>query len=450
MTQRLFGTDGLRGQGNIYPMTPEIALKLGLAAGQYFRNGSKHHRVVIGKDTRLSGYVFETALTSGLCANGMDVFLVGPMPTPAISFLTRSMRADLGVVISASHNPFMDNGIKFFNHDGFKLPDDVEDEISALVLAENPQWDYPAPENIGRAHRMEDARGRYIVYLKNSFSHQLTLDGMKIVLDCANGAAYGVAPYVFEELGAEVIKVGMKPDGLNINHQCGSLYPSVISNIVIDEGADIGIALDGDADRLIVCDEKGRILDGDQIMALSALQLLEKGNLPKNMLVSTVMSNMALEIFMQEQGGQLLRTAVGDRYVVEAMRREGAMLGGEQSGHLIFMEHSTTGDGLLAALQLLRIMCEKEKPLSELAGLLEPFPQVLKNVHVERKIPFEKAPEVQAAVKKVEDALVGKGRVLLRYSGTEAVCRVMVEGPDIDKVELYANDIVEACEKFLK
>jgi phosphoglucosamine mutase len=450
MKQRLFGTDGLRGQGNIFPMTPEIALRLGLAAGQYFRNGSGRHRVVIGKDTRLSGYVFETALTSGLCANGMDVFLVGPLPTPAISFLTRNMRADLGVVISASHNPFMDNGIKFFDREGFKLPDEAEDEISELVLAKNPQWDYPAPEKIGRAHRIEDARGRYIVYLKNSFSPKLTLDGFKVVLDCANGAAYGVAPLVFEELGAKVVKVGMKPDGLNINHKCGSLYPEVISNIVMDEGADIGIALDGDADRLIVCDEKGRILDGDQIMALSALELMEKGRLHKNMLVSTVMSNMALELFMQDHGGTLLRTAVGDRYVVEAMRREGAMLGGEQSGHLIFMEHSTTGDGLLAALQLLRIMREKEKPLSELAGLLEPFPQVLRNVHVERKIPFEQAPGLQAEVARVEKALYGKGRVLLRYSGTEAVCRVMVEGPDTDKVELYVSELVAACEKFLR
>ncbi|MBC18098.1 MAG: phosphoglucosamine mutase [Desulfovibrio sp.] len=450
MTQRLFGTDGLRGQGNIYPMTPEIALKLGLAAGQYFRNGSKKHRVVIGKDTRLSGYVFETALTSGLCANGMDVFLVGPMPTPAISFLTQSMRADLGVVISASHNPFMDNGIKFFDRNGFKLPDAVEDEISELVLAQDPQWDYPAHESIGRAHRIEDARGRYIVYLKNSFSKDLTLDGVKIVLDCANGAAYGCAPYVFEELGAEVIKVGMNPNGLNINEKCGSLYPEVISNIVVEEGADIGIALDGDADRLIVCDEKGKVLDGDQIMALSALELMEKNALPKNMLVATVMSNMALEIFMKEQGGQLLRTAVGDRYVVEAMRQHGATLGGEQSGHLIFMDHSTTGDGLLAALQLLRIMREKERPLSELAGLLEPFPQVLKNVHVKRKIPFEDAPAVQDAVRKVEEAMAGKGRVLLRYSGTEAVCRVMVEGPDLDKVEMYTNDIIEVCEEYLK
>lgn len=450
MKQRLFGTDGLRGQGNIFPMTPEIALRLGLAAGQYFRNGSKRHRVVIGKDTRLSGYVFETALTSGLCANGMDVFLVGPMPTPAISFLTRNMRADLGVVISASHNPFMDNGIKFFDRDGFKLPDEVEDEISDLVLDDKTRWDYPPAEDVGRAHRINDARGRYIVYLKNSFSPRLTLDGMKIVLDCAHGAAYGVAPDVLEELGAEVIPVGVSPDGLNINRKCGSLYPEVIARMTAEEGADMGIALDGDADRLIVCDEKGRILDGDQIMALCALELMEKGRLPGNTLVATVMSNMALELFMKDNGGRLLRTDVGDRYVVEAMRREGCMLGGEQSGHLIFMDHSTTGDGLLAALQLLRIMRERERPLSELAGLLEPFPQVLRNVHVKRKIPFDQAPEVQEAVRRVETALKGKGRVLLRYSGTEAVCRVMVEGPDAGEVELYTEDIVKACEKHLK
>ncbi|BDQ33107.1 phosphoglucosamine mutase [Pseudodesulfovibrio portus] len=450
MNQRLFGTDGLRGQGNIFPMTPEIALRLGLAAGQYFRNGGKKHRVVIGKDTRLSGYVFETALTSGLCANGMDVFLVGPLPTPAISFLTRNMRADLGVVISASHNPFMDNGIKFFDSNGFKLPDEVEDEISELVMNDRTKWDYPAAEQVGRAFRITDATGRYIVYLKNSFSPNLTLDGMRIVLDCAHGAAYGVAPKVLEELGAEVVRIGVEPDGLNINQKCGSLYPEVIAQAVRDVNADMGIALDGDADRLIVCDENGRILDGDQIMALCAMEMMEQGKLPKNMLVATVMSNMALELFMKDKGGVLLRTDVGDRYVVEAMRREGATLGGEQSGHLIFMEHSTTGDGLLAALQLLRLMREKERPLSELAGLLEPFPQLLKNVHVKRKIPFEDAPEVQKAVKKVEDALGGKGRVLLRYSGTEPVCRVMVEGPDCDKVELYTGDIVEACEKYLK
>jgi len=450
MNQRLFGTDGLRGQVNIFPMTPEVALRLGLAAGQYFRNGKKCHRVVIGKDTRLSGYVFEAALTSGFCANGMDVFLVGPMPTPAIAFLTRNMRADLGVVISASHNPFMDNGIKFFDRHGFKLADEVEDEISELVLSGNSDWEYPQSENIGRAYRINDARGRYIVYLKSSFSHQLTLDGLKIVLDCANGAAYGVAPDVLEELGAKVIRVGVEPDGVNINRQCGSMYPEVIARNVVEHGADIGLALDGDADRLIVCDEKGRILDGDQIMAISALEMMEQGRLPGGMLVSTVMSNMALELFMQENGGTLLRTPVGDRYVVEAMRREGAMLGGEQSGHLIFMEQGTTGDGLLAALQLLRIMCEKQQPLSQLAHLLEPFPQVLENVHVERKIPFEQAPKVVEAVQKVERELKGKGRVLLRYSGTEAVARVMVEGPDHDKVKQYTDDLVDVLEKHLR
>lgn len=450
MNQRLFGTDGLRGQVNIFPMTPEIALRLGLAAGQYFRNGNKRHRVVIGKDTRLSGYVFETALTSGFCANGMDVFLAGPMPTPAISFLTRNMRADLGVVISASHNPFMDNGIKFFDSNGFKLPDEVENQIADLVMSGDSEWDYPDPERIGRAHRINDARGRYIVYLKNCFSQTMTLDGMKIVLDCANGAAYGVAPYVFEELGATVVKVGMEPDGKNINRQCGSLYPEVISRKVREVGADVGLALDGDADRLIVCDEKGHVLDGDQIMAISALEMMEKGTLPKGMLVSTVMSNMALELFMKEKGGTLLRAPVGDRYVVEAMRREGAMLGGEQSGHLIYMDHSTTGDGLLAALQLLRIMCEKKQPMSALSNLLQPFPQVLKNVHVERKIPFEQAPKVMEAVSKVEKALEGKGRVLLRYSGTEAVARVMVEGPDPDKVEQYVDDLVGTLEQHLR
>lgn len=302
MTKRLFGTDGLRGQVNIYPMTAEIALKLGQAAGQYFRNGSKRHKVIIGKDTRLSGYVFENALTAGLCAAGMDVYLVGPMPTPAIAFLTRNMRADLGVVISASHNTFSDNGIKFFDKNGFKLPDSVENEIADLVLATDPRWDYPEPENVGRAKRLVDAMGRYIVYLKHSFPQHLTLDGMKIVLDCANGAAYSVAPTILRELGAEVITIGVKPDGLNINDKCGSLYPQVISNIVVDEGADIGLALDGDADRLIVVDEMGRILDGDQIMALCAKDLMDQGKLAANTLVATVMSNMALEIFMQEQG----------------------------------------------------------------------------------------------------------------------------------------------------
>jgi len=449
MRDKLFGTDGLRGRVNEYPMTPDIALRLGMAVGQKFRNGARKHKVIIGKDTRLSGYVFETALTSGLCAIGLDVFLVGPMPTPAISFLTRNMRADLGVVISASHNPFFDNGIKFFDSDGFKLADELEDEIAALTLSANPAWDFPAPERVGRAHRVVDARGRYIVYLQHTFPRKMTLNGMKIVLDCAHGAAYGVAPQVFEELGAEVITLGVSPNGININEGCGSLYPEVMATKVREVGADIGLALDGDADRLIVADEQGKLLDGDQIMALCAQDMLEQGTLPGGILVSTVMSNMALEVFMQSSGGRLLRTPVGDRYVVEAMRREGAMLGGEQSGHLIFMEHTTTGDGTLAALQLLRIMVQKNRPLSLLAHLIEPFPQVMVNVLLKRKVPFEDLPEVGRAVAAVEAELGGRGRVLLRYSGTEQKARVMVEGEDTDRVAAFAADIAAVLERCL-
>jgi phosphoglucosamine mutase len=431
-------------------MVPDMALRLGLAAGTFFRNGNKRHRVVIGKDTRLSGYVFEMALTSGLCAAGMDVFLVGPLPTPAVAFLTRNMRADLGVVISASHNPFHDNGIKFFDKDGFKLPDSQEDAITEMVLNQNHRWDYPEPERVGRAHKIQDAPGRYIVYLKNSFPSTLTLDGMKVVLDCANGANYRVAPLALEELGAEVIRIGTSPDGLNINHKCGSLYPELAAQRVRETGADIGLALDGDADRLIVVDEKGTVLDGDQIMAICAMDMMEKGRLPENRLVATVMSNMALEVFMKERGGSLLRTPVGDRHVVEAMRRTGAAMGGEQSGHLVFMEYGTTGDGLLAALQLLRIMREKNRPLSELAGLLTPFPQQLINVHVQRKIPFEQCPEIGRAVEQAEKELAGRGRVLLRYSGTESVARVMVEGEDDALVGRLAAGLAETLQQHLR
>jgi len=450
MAKRLFGTDGLRGQVNIYPMLPELALRLGLAGGTLFRNGARRHRVVIGKDTRLSGYIFETAMTSGFCASGMDVFLVGPMPTPAISFLTRNMRADLGVVISASHNPFMDNGIKFFDRNGFKLPDETEDEMTRMVQSEDASWNYPAPEEVGRAHRIEDASGRYIVYLKNSFPTHLTLDGVRIVLDCAHGATYKVAPLILEELGAQVIKIGVKPDGLNINRQCGSLYPEVIAHHVREHDADIGLALDGDGDRLIVVDEHGVVLDGDQIMALCAEDMISRNELPGRKLVATVMSNMALELFMHEQGGTLVRTPVGDRHVVEAMRSQGATFGGEQSGHLIFFNYSTTGDGILAALQLLRIMCERQKPLSELARRFTPFPQTLVNVHVERKTPFHEVPAIGEAVKKAEDELAGKGRVLLRYSGTEAVARIMVEAQDPEKVTSLVEFLAETLKTHLK
>jgi len=446
---RLFGTDGIRGRVNSHPMQPELVLRLGLAAGQYFRNGNKRHRVVIGKDTRLSGYVFESALTSGFCAAGMDVFLVGPLPTPAISFLTRNMRADLGVVISASHNPYMDNGIKFFNKDGFKLADRVEDEIAAMVTSPDFVWKCPDHDQVGRARKIQDSPGRYIVELKHSFPAGMTLDGLTIVLDCAHGAAYRVAPLIFEELGARVITLGIEPDGLNINKGCGSLHPEVLAAKVREHRADIGLALDGDADRLIVVDEYGTILDGDQIMAVCADEMMARGTLADNTLVATVMSNMALEVFMQERGGRLLRTKVGDRYVVEAMRKGGYLLGGEQSGHLVFMQHSTTGDGTLAALQLLSIMVGRQKPISEIAGLLTPYPQKLVNVKVKKKVPFDTVPVIKDAVRHAEERLGRTGRVLLRYSGTESLARIMVEAQDQALVDELCASLTAAVESGL-
>ena len=450
MTKKLFGTDGIRGPVNKYPMYPDLALRLGLAAGTYFRTANdRRHRVVIGKDTRISGYIFEHALTAGLCSAGMDVFLVGPLPTPAIAFLTTNMRADLGIVISASHNPFHDNGIKLFNRDGFKLDDKAEHAIENMILDETIRWDYPAPDKVGRAFRIKDSPGRYIVYLKNSFPAHLDLSNMRAVLDCANGANYHVAPMALEELGAEVIRLGCEPNGRNINFQCGSLHPELAAAKVRETRADIGLALDGDADRIIMVDENGTVLDGDQIMAICAEDMMRKGALPGNTLVATVMSNMALEVFMKECGGALLRAPVGDRNVVEAMRREGAVLGGEQSGHLVFMQYSTTGDGLLAALQLLKVMREKNKPLSELSHLLEPYPQELINVPVQRKIPFSDFPEIVNAVTAVEAELAGRGRVLLRYSGTENKARVMVEGESAEQVRRIAEELAALVKRIL-
>ncbi|GHU95122.1 phosphoglucosamine mutase [Deltaproteobacteria bacterium] len=449
VAERFFGTDGLRGTVNAAPMTVDVALRLGIAAGMRFRRWTAPHKVVIGKDTRLSGYMFESALTSGLCAAGMHVIMTGPLPTPAISFLTRSMRADLGVVISASHNPFYDNGIKFFDADGYKLSDQIENEIAEMVLNTDMAWSWPDARYAGRATKIEDAGGRYIVYIKSSFPAHLTLSGMRVVVDCANGASYKVAPLALEELGAEVFRLGTEPNGVNINDHCGSLVPDVVAAKVREVRADVGLALDGDADRLIVVDEHGAVIDGDQLMAICAQSMMARGELPGNLLVSTVMSNMALEIFMDEHGGKLLRTTVGDRYVVEAMRREDAMLGGEQSGHLIFRRYSTTGDGLLAALQILRIMREKEKPLSELAGLLTLLPQELVNVRVEKRLPFEERPAIGKAVAQVDKALAGRGRVLLRYSGTEALCRIMVEGEDEDKVKEYAAQLAKVVVREL-
>ncbi|MBQ4133642.1 MAG: phosphoglucosamine mutase [Desulfovibrionaceae bacterium] len=450
MTKKLFGTDGIRGPVNKYPMFSDLALRLGLAAGTYFRTSDdRRHRVVIGKDTRLSGYIFENALTAGLCAAGMDVFLVGPLPTPAIAFLTTDMRADLGIVISASHNPFQDNGIKLFSRDGFKLDDAAEHAIEQMILDENIQWDYPAPDKVGKAFRIDDSQGRYIVYLKYSFPAHLDLSGMKVVLDCANGANYHVGPVVLEELGAKVIRIGCEPNGLNINLQCGSLFPEMAAAKVRECGADIGIALDGDADRIILVDENGEVLDGDQIMAICAEDMIRQGRLSHNTLVATVMSNMALEVFMKERNGVLLRTPVGDRNVVEAMRNAGAALGGEQSGHIIFMDYGTTGDGLLAALQVMKIMRERNQPLSELAGLLTPYPQKLINLQVANKVPFENCPLITAAVRDAESELGECGRVLLRYSGTEAKARVMVEGENKSMVNRLAAQIAEAVKEEL-
>ncbi len=451
MSRKLFGTDGIRGIANEQPMTTEIAMKIGQAVAYLFKSQNdknKPHKILIGKDTRLSGYMFETALSAGLCSMGAQVLLVGPMPTPAIAFLTSSMRADAGVVISASHNPFEYNGIKIFSADGFKLPDEVEEKIEKLALKEISNINLPTHDKVGKAFRIDDAPGRYIVFLKNTFPQALTLDGIKIVLDCANGAAYKVAPLVFEELGANVITYGTKPNGININDGCGALHPELIQKAVREHGADIGIALDGDADRVIVVDENGYVVDGDHIMAICAKNMIEQQKLNRNTLVATVMSNMGLEIVMKELGGQLLRTKVGDRYVVEKMRQEGYNFGGEQSGHLIFLDYITTGDGILAALQLLKVMVKTGKPLSELSKIMESFPQVLHNVKVREKIPIEDIPNLKETKEKFEKELKGRGRILIRASGTEPVIRIMVEGENLDKITQIAQDIGEVIEKY--
>ncbi len=446
---KLFGTDGIRGRANEWPMTPETALLVGRAVGYLFRNKEGRHRVLIGKDTRLSGYLLENAMASGLCSVGAEAMLVGPLPTPAIAFLTTDMRCDAGVVISASHNPYYDNGIKIFGRDGFKLSDELEAQIEDMVLNGTISDFRVKDAEIGRAYRIEDAQGRYIVHLKNTFPRELTLEGLTIVLDCAHGAAYRVAPAVFEELGARVIKLGVSPNGLNINEGCGALHPELVSEAVRKHGADLGIALDGDADRVIVVDEKGEIVDGDQIMALCAREMKEAGTLRGDAVVATVMSNMGLEKALEEMGLRLLRTKVGDRFVVEEMRRGGYNLGGEQSGHIIFLDHATTGDGILAALQLLSVMKRRERPLSELASLMEKFPQVLINVKVKEKKPPEEIPGLPELIKKIEDKLGDEGRVLIRPSGTEPKYRVMLEGTDEEKIRTFAQEIAAHIARVL-
>jgi len=444
MSRKLFGTDGVRGRANTYPMTAEMALRLGAAAGRFFRrDGSSAHRVVIGKDTRLSGYMIENALTAGLTSTGMNVLLLGPVPTPAVGFLTRSMRADLGVMISASHNPHQDNGIKFFGPDGFKLSDEAEAEIEQIVAGEI----IPAkPENIGRAKRIEDARGRYEEYAKTTFPAGLRLDGLKVVIDCANGAAYKAAPEVLWELGAEVIPVGVTPNGTNINDRCGSTYTQTAAEAVVAHGADVGICLDGDADRVMILDQTGRVADGDQIMALLAARWAEEGRLRGGTLVATVMSNLGLERFLDARGLRLERTNVGDRYVVEAMRRGGYNLGGEQSGHIVMTDYATTGDGLIAGLQFLSEMARSGRAASDLAQSFETVPQMLKNVRYGAgSEPLAEA-SVKAVIAEAEARLIGSGRLLIRKSGTEPLVRVMAECEDEGLLADVVGSIVDAVQ----
>lgn len=446
-SRTLFGTDGIRGVANVHPMTSEIATQVGRGLAYVLRKLSTRPKIVIGKDTRLSGYMLETALASGVCSMGADVLLVGPLPTPGIAFITQSMRADAGVVISASHNAFQDNGIKIFNSDGYKLDDELEAMIESLILAD----DYPdfkvTAEAVGKAFRIEDAGGRYIVFLKQAFPKAMTLDGLRIGIDCANGAAYKVAPAVLEELGAEVTTIGDKPNGQNINRRFGSLHPDRIAQVVRSRGLDLGVALDGDADRAIFVDAHGEIVDGDHIMAICAEDMIRRDALRNKTVVATVMSNLGLEKAIRSMGGHLLRTKVGDRYVVEEMRQGGHNLGGEQSGHLIFLDHNTTGDGILSTLMVLSVMIREQKPLSELARVMESFPQTLLNLKVKTKPPLSELTALPRAVAGVEEKLAGDGRVLIRYSGTEPKIRVMIEGADQAEIETMAQELGEVALK---
>jgi phosphoglucosamine mutase len=448
--RKLFGTDGVRGVANIYPMTTEIAMQLGRGAAYVFKDKNRRHRIVIGKDTRLSGYMIENAIAAGICSMGVDVLLVGPLPTPGIAFLTKNMRADAGVVISASHNPFQDNGIKFFAGSGFKLPDSTEQKIEDLIFSKEIDSLRPTADEVGKAFRIDDANGRYIVFLKNTFSSTYSLDGLRIVLDCAHGAAYKVAPIVFGELGADLTLIGVNPDGTNINRGCGALDTKLVQNSVREQGAHLGIALDGDADRVIFVDEKGNKVDGDHIMAICASMMAKEKKLRKKTLVTTVMSNMGLEVCMRNMGVNLVRTQVGDRYVVEEMVRGGYNLGGEQSGHLIFLDHITTGDGILAALQLLAIICKTGRPLSELAKIMESYPQKLINMRISVKKDLDEIDGFKKKLAAAERELGGRGRVLVRFSGTEPLVRVMVEGEREDQIEALAQDLALFLEKALK
>jgi phosphoglucosamine mutase len=446
MERKLFGTDGVRGVANEYPMTAEVALKLGRAIAHIANRGPHRHRMVVGKDTRLSGYMLEFALASGVCSFGVDVLLVGPMPTPAVAFLAKSLRADAGVMISASHNPFQDNGIKFFGADGFKLADAIEADIEELLATGALEDIRPTALDIGKMFKMEDARGRYVQFVKSAFSPDLSLDGLRLVVDCAHGATYRVAPQMLEELGAEVLPMGVRPDGKNINAGCGATAPQALQRMVVEAQADAGIALDGDGDRLILVDEQGEIVDGDAVMAIVGRELASRDALPGRKVVTTVMSNLGLERALDRDGIGLERTQVGDRYVVEAMRKSGYTFGGEQSGHLIFLDYASTGDGCVAALKILEIMVRYQKSLSELRRVYEPVPQHLVNVKVSAKPPLSELGRVSALIGEVERELGQEGRVLVRYSGTENKARVMVEDGNGDRARDRAQAIADALE----
>jgi phosphoglucosamine mutase len=444
--RKVFGTDGVRGVANQPPMTVEMAVAIGQGVAHVLGDGDKRRRVILGKDTRLSGYMFENALVAGLCSMGRDVLVVGPLPTPAIAFLSRNMRCAAGIVISASHNPYQDNGIKIFGRDGFKLPDSVESEVERFaftMLNGGSPGEGPEPGRVGRARRIDDAPGRYIVFLKNSFPVEYTLDGLTVAMDCAHGATYRVAPAVFSELGAEVVVMGNQPDGTNINDGVGALHPEGLAALVKDNQADIGLAFDGDGDRLIMVDETGEVVDGDEVMAICADHMMTTGQLNHATLVATVMSNLGLELCLRERGIRMLRTKVGDRYVVEAMRSGGYNLGGEQSGHILFLDYNTTGDGIASALQVLSVMVQTGKPLSELKSIMTRLPQVLINVPVKEKTPIAELPALVKAIKAQEERLGEEGRLLLRYSGTEPKLRIMVEAADSALMEQVALELKE-------
>jgi len=445
--RKLFGTDGIRGPANTEPMSVDTILRVGRAAACVFRRAhNRRHQVIIGKDTRLSGYMFENALVSGLCSMGADAILAGPIPTPGVAFLTVGMRADAGIMISASHNPYNDNGIKFFGPDGFKLPDQVEGLIEKWVFSKKDLDDErPGASEIGKAHRLDDARGRYISYLKQNFPQDYSLDGIHIVLDCAQGATYKIAPSVFSELGANLTLIGSKPDGKNINDDCGAVYPETMAKKVREIRADLGVAFDGDGDRVAICDDKGRLFDGDEILAILGLAMRSRNELEHGV-VGTVMSNFGLERYFKKKGIPFFRASVGDRYVVEKMRESGCEIGGEPSGHLICLARSTTGDGILSALLLLAEVCRANKPLSQFFGQIERFPQEIRNIVVREKIAFEKIPPITKSIRNAETSLNGSGRVLVRYSGTESKARVMVEGESQKLVKRLADDIASTIQ----